>query len=239
MSRVHPVKKRLLTGIVWALPAVLAAADLTIRSHEGGIRDGKQWGETYTEYFSAQGLRIDVQTDGEPSPGMYFLLVRDPDRLFIVRGTSVTAVDRATLESLEAKHGAPARSTAHLTPVGSSHSLNGFSCTGFRLRRPGLPTRFACLASPDSLGLSAAYVEASRDLRDVLGRVMNASGAATGASRKGAASRAPFNFYGLAEGYPVHLWESPKGDVTWESQLLSITPGPVSPDLFRPPAPGR
>ena len=221
------------TALIALLPTT-AFADTTVRSHEGGVRDGKPWGESYSEYHSSAGLHIDVTADGAAAPYMSFLFLRNPDRLFIVQGTSVTSIDAATLEALEKNAGlSAAPSNPRVGALGTRHSVNGFSCAGFQLRRKGLATRYLCLATPDTLGLSSAFVADTRDMRTMLSRFM-----AVVQRTKGKPAPA-FNPYALTEGYPVRLWESSKGDITWEGQLLSVAPGPVPPELFRVPQPSK
>ena len=220
---------RLIAATLAILFPFCICADTTVRSHEGGKRDGKRWGESYTEYHSTAGLRVDVQADGAASPYMSFLFFRNPDRLFLVQGTSVTRIDAAAIRDIEAKAGSGSEPQPLIRALGTRHSVNGFSCAGFQLRRQGLATRYLCLGQPDALGLPQTFIADTKDMRTMLSRFMNAVQRAKG---KPAAS---FNPYTLAEGYPVRLWESPNGEVTWEAQLLSVASGPVPAELFRVP----
>ena len=221
---------RLVGTALLALLPTTVFADTTVRSHEGGVRDGKAWGEAYAEYHSSAGLRIDVTADGASAPYMSFLFLRDPDRLFIVQGKSVTSMDAATLKALEEKAGLAAKpSNPRIAALGTRHSVNGFACAGFQLRRKGLATRYLCLAAPETLGLSPALVADTRDMRLMLSRFM-----AVVQHTKGKPV-STFNPYALPEGYPVRLWESSKGEITWESQLLAVTSEAVPPALFRVP----
>jgi len=224
-----------LVGIALAvlLPAA-ASADTTVRSHEGGVRDGKPWGESYTEYHSPAGLHVDVTADGAAAPYMSLIFLRNPDRLFIVHGTSVTSLDAASLRALEKKAGlAAAPSHPRVVALGTHHSVNGFACEGYQLRRKGLATRYLCLAAPGTLGLSPEFVADSKDMRIMLSRYMAV------VQRSMGNPVSAFNPYALAQGYPVRLWESSKGEITWESLLLSVSSGPTPPGLFSVPEPSN
>lgn len=194
------------------------------------MRDGKRWGESYTEYHSASGLRVDVTAEGVATPYMSFLFFRNPDRLFIVQGAAVTRVDGPGLRAMEAKAGTGGASVPpRVQPLGTRHSVNNFACMGFQIRRQGLPTRYLCLAAPETLGLPPAVVADTRDMRAMLDRFM------TVLQRSGGKSSASFTPYVLPEGYPVRLWESRQGEITWESELLSVTSGQLPTELFRVP----
>lgn len=228
------MKRRTLLLVIAALSPLSVVADLTVRAHEGGVRDGKIWGESYTEYHSDAGLRVEVTKDGASSPYMSFLLLRRPDRLFIIQGGSVKALDHKVLETLEAKAGTvPGRPVPQPTALGTQHSVNGFQCSGFRLRMSGQPTRYLCLTPPAALGLPAAYVSDTADIRDMLSRYI------AFAQRDHDKASETFNPYRFSAGYPVRLWVSTNGEITWENQLLSISLGPVSPELFHPPQPSQ
>jgi hypothetical protein len=225
------MKRRFLLAILIALSPLAALADMTLRVHEGGVRDGKPWGESYTEYHSSGGLRIDVTSDGASSPHMSFLFLRNPDRLYLIQGDSVTTLDRATLEALEAKSGGAASGpAARITALKTTRSVNGFACSDFELRREGQPTRAFCLASARSLNLPAGLVADLRDLQGLLSWFMALL------ERSQGKRSTVFNSYALAEGFPIRAWETSNGEITWENQLLSVKTGPVSPDLFRAPA---
>ena len=210
------------------------AADVTVRSHETGVHDGKPWGESYTQYHSDLGLRVDVTRDGAPAPYMSFLLLRRPDRLFVVRGASVTAVERPQLEALERQaRVAPAPAPPQPSPLGTRHTVGGHECAGYRLATRGQPTRYFCLAPPASLGLPPAFVADCADLWDLLARL-------TALSRDAKASATDaVNPYRIPAGYPVRIWDSASGDVTWEQEMLSVATGPIDARLFAAPDPGR
>jgi hypothetical protein len=221
---------RFILAVLIAASPLAALADTTVRAHEGGVRDGKKWGESYTEYHSSRGLRIDVTADGESSPGMSFLFLREPDRLYLVQGESVNRLDRERLQSLEAEGGAPAGgSVPRIAALETHRSVQGFVCSDFELRREGQPTRYLCLAPAKSLHLSPAFVADMRDLQAMLSRFVAVIERSQGKPPNS------FNVYALTEGYLVRAWESANGETTWESQILSVKDGALSPDLFRVP----
>ena len=221
---------RILLAACIAASPLAAFADTTVLAHEGGVRDGKTWGESYSTYSSNGRIRVDVTGDGETSPSMSFLFLRQPDRLYVLQGGSVSLLDRGTLDALEAKLGAPAGGSApRITPLETHRTAQGFACSDFDLQRDGQPVRHLCLTPAKSLKLSPTFVADMREMQSLLTRF------ATAVARSQGQPSDAFNIYALTEGYPVRAWETSNGATTWESQLLSVKEGPVSPDLFKAP----
>jgi len=223
------VGRILLAACLTASP-LAAFADTTVLAHEGGVREGKTWRESYATYSSNGRIRVDVTSDGDSSPGMSFLFLRQPDRLYLVQGDSVSLLDRAKLDALEAQSGTPAKEAApRLKSLKSHRTAQGFACSDFDLERDGQPIRHLCLAPAKSLKLSPAFVADMRDMQSLLTRFATAMARAQGKPSDA------FNLYTLAEGYPVRAWETTNGATTWDSQLLSVKEGAVSPELFKEP----
>jgi len=223
---------RFLLALLLIASPLTAFADTTIRAHESIVQDGKSWGESHVEYHSSHGLRIDITVDGETSPSMSILFLRQPDRVYFLHGGSVDVLDREKLRAQE--DSAPAAGpTPRIVALKTHRTVEGFACSDFELQREGLPTRYLCLAPAKSLRLSPELVADMRDLQGMMSRSLAVIERSHGLTPNA------FNIFALTEGYPVRAWETSDGTITWESQILSVQDGTLSPDLFQVPEPPK
>jgi hypothetical protein len=227
----------------------LGARDLhagtVITWREDGVRKGKGWSSHYRIRSSPAGLKLEIteSTEGPRETNLAFVYLRSVRTVYLVdrERPEPLAVTSALVQSVEARARAagkrPKPGRFSLVPLGTESSLNGFTCKGYALKRPGQTTRILCLADRAALGIDEDARSNLREMGALLVPFMNAARLLKPDPEDEEAEEG-FDTFSLPEGFPVRDLKSRGGVVVSESQLLGVTTADIPADTFHVPGLG-
>lgn len=220
-----------------ATPALHGGLVLTWR--EEGVRDGKTWTSTTTAYSSDLGVRVDIEEKTSSTSHVTILYLREAATVHFLPDDPKgrIAINKTLLGALQEKLRQTGRphtvSPPAVTSMHTRHSVNGFACDGYAVRRRGFPTRFVCLADWPAIGIDSS----TRANFSALGELMTPFLIYVKRLSGDRLSEAEaVDTYSLPGGFPVREWEPGKDAMVVDFQLLSVREADTPASLFQAPA---
>lgn len=221
--------------LAFLLSAAAADAGQVLKYAEEGTRKGKAYRSTVTLSAAAEGIRVevaDVEDSGPPRTVVFLYSAKD-DTIFPVEPPTAPVISAATIDVVAGR----ARASGHrrrpgvlsVTPLHTTHTVAGFTCAAWALRRPGQTTEIVYLADPAAVGVDATTRANLRRMGALFVPFVNAMRLAEGDLREG------FNNHALEQGFPVREFRAKDGVVEVDSQLVSVTNADFPPELLRVP----
>jgi hypothetical protein len=211
-----------------------------LKWQEMSIENGEESQSTVIAYASELGVKVDITNSKTASKEMTVVYLKDAKTAYITNhiASDTISLTNELLADLERKArdiGTPEETEqVSVAKEEVKNDYNVFTCTTYSLKQANAPTRYVCLANPETIGIDGTTVENLRQIFTLMTSFTEIVERLTPIKTK-IERKISFNTYDMKQGFPVREWEPQNGKNSMDSQLVSVSRGDVPSSYFRLP----